>query len=284
MATFFNRATLNLGASSLNSNVTTGEVQAALSLTKTAVSENYGTGDGITYILSLVNSGAADVTGVVLTDDLGAYSLDGGTTTLVPLDYVDGSVLYYSNGVLQAPPAVAVGETLTFSGITVPAGGGVTIIYETRANAFAPLSAGSAINNTVSTVSCPEALTSSASVPVREETALSLAKAVCPGTVSCGDELTYTFVIQNTGNVAVAATDNLNVTDTFSPSLSNLTVSLNGTALEEGTGYTYNETTGEFATLPGAIPVSAATYSRDPQTGAVTVNPGFAVLTVSGTV
>ena len=90
MATFTNQATLNFGTSSLNSNVTTGEVQAALSLTKTAVSQNYGAGDGITYILSLVNNGTTDVTGVTLTDDLGAYSLDGGTTTLVPLDYVDG--------------------------------------------------------------------------------------------------------------------------------------------------------------------------------------------------
>ena len=284
MATFTNQATLNFGTSSLNSNVTTGEVQAALSLTKTAVSQNYGTGDGITYILSLVNNGTTDVTGVTLTDDLGAYSLDGGTTTLVPLDYVDGSILYYSNGVLQPAPTVSAEGNLTVSGITVPSGGGVTIIYEARANSFAPLAAGSSINNTVSTLSCPEALSSTASVPVREETALSIAKSACPGTVNCGDRLTYTFVIQNTGNVEVPATDNLTVTDTFLPILSDIEVTLNGTVLTEGVDYTYNGATGEFATLPGAVPVPAATYTSDPETGAVTVTPGFAVLTVSGTV
>ena len=48
--------------------------------------------------------------------------------------------------------------------------------------------------------------------------------------------------------------------------------------------YTYNETTGEFATLPGIVTVAAATYPQDPVSGLITVNPGVSVLTVSGTV
>ena len=284
MATFYNQARLNLGTSSLNSNVTSGEVQSALTLTKTAVTENYASGDGITYVLSLVNNGSSDVTGVSLTDDLGAYTCVGTGLPVVPLSYVDGSILYYLNGTLQAPPTVTVGDTLAISDLTVPAGGAATIIYELKTNSFAPLAAGSTITNTVSTVSCPEPLSSSATVPVREETDLTISKAVCPANVNCGDTLSYTFIIQNKGNVPVIATDNLTVTDTFSPALTGLTVTLNGAPLAEGTGYTYDETTGEFATLDGAITVPAATYIQDAETCAVNVTPGFAALVVSGTV
>ena len=42
--------------------------------------------------------------------------------------------------------------------------------------------------------------------------------------------------------------------------------------------------TGVFATVPGQILVPAATYTQDPTTGAYTINPGTATLTVTGTV
>ena len=60
-------------------------------------------------------------------------------------------------------------------------------------------------------------------------------------------------------------------------------VTLNGATLP-ATSYTYDETTGEFATLPGVVTVPAATYTQDPVTGAWTVTPGVTVLTVTGTV
>ena len=283
MATFYNQATLNLGDSSLNSNVTVGEIVAGLSMTKTAATGGYGRGDSVTYIVSIVNDGAADVTGVTLTDDLGAYIPVGATVEVVPLTYVDGSLLFYSNGSLEASPAVVAGDTLTVSGITVPGGGNVTLVYEAVANGFAPLEAGSVITNTA-TLLATETLTDTATVSVREAPELSIAKALCPAVVTDNGELTYTFVIQNTGNEAVVATDGLTVTDTFNPVLSGITVTLNGTPLAEGTQYTYNGTTGEFATQSGAIPVPAATYERDSVTGAVTTTPGFAVLVVRGTV
>ena len=230
-----------------------------------------------------MNDGAADVTGVTLTDDLGAYTPAGATVEVVPLTYVDGSLLFYSNGSPETAPAVVAGDTLTVSGITVPGGGNVTLVYESVANGFAPLEAGSVITNTASIFST-ETLTDTATVPVREAPELSIAKSLCPAVITDNGELTYTFVIQNTGNEAVVATDGLTVTDTFNPVLSGITVTLNGTPLAEGTQYTYNGKTGEFATLSGAIPVPAATYVRDSVTGAVTTTPGFAVLVVSGTV
>ena len=113
-------------------------------------------------------------------------------------------------------------------------------------------------------------------------TSLSIAKSVCPEFVAGCDEVTYSFIIQNGGNISVEATDDLIVSDTFSPALTNLTVTLGETPLTEGVDYTYDPETGVFTTLPGAITVPAATYLRDPVTGIVTTTPGVAILTVSG--
>ena len=284
MATFYNQATLSFAGRVTNSNVTEGELVSGLSLTKTAVSTDYGLGDGIVYAVTLVNADSVAKSGITLTDNLGAYTLMGGTTEFVPLTYVNGSVLYYQNGVLQPAPTVVAGNTLVISGIDVPAGGNVIILYEVRANSLAPLSAGSSIFNTVSAGGdgvCEE-LTYSAQIPTRDEPLLSIAKAVNPLTLTCGDEVTYTFIIQNAGNTAVVATDDLIVSDTFNPILTSITVSLNGELLNEGTQYTYNEQTGEFTTIGGAIPVPAATFTRDSETGVVTTTPGVAVLTITG--
>ena len=97
-------------------------------------------------------------------------------------------------------------------------------------------------------------------------------------------QITYTFVIQNTGNTPVVATDNAVITDTFDPALSNLTVTYEGTAWTAPANYTYNPATGQFATNPGQITVPAATYTQDPVTGAVIIQPGVTTLTVTGTV
>ena len=98
------------------------------------------------------------------------------------------------------------------------------------------------------------------------------------------DRVTYTFVITNTGNTPVIATDNAVITDTFDPILTNLVVTYNGTAWTEGTEYTYNAATGAFATVAGNVTVPAATYTQDPVTGIYTVTPGVATLVVTGTI
>ena len=283
MATFYNQASITFGNTVINSNVARGELVTALTLTKTAVSENYATGDGITYVITITNNGTTDSAGLTLTDDLGTYTLPDCGTEVTPLTYVDGSLLYYQNGVPATPPTVTANGSLTIDGITVPAGGTVTLIYEARANGTAPLESGGAITNTATLPSC-ENLTATATVPVRDEASPTISKAVCPGEVTCSGEITYTFTIQNTGNIPIVATDNLVINDVFDPVLTGITVTLDGIELAEGTGYTYDEESGVFATLPGAITVPAATYTRDCETGNVITTPGFATLTVTGTI
>jgi hypothetical protein len=140
------------------------------------------------------------------------------------------------------------------------------------------------IGSTITNTANVNDVTASSTVNVREEASLTISKAICPAVVSDNGQLTYTFVIQNNGNLAAIATDDVTVTDTFNPILNNITVTLDGTTLAPTTGYTYDETTGAFSTIPGVITVPAATYTQDTETGIITVTPGVTILTVTGTV
>jgi len=283
MALFTNQATLRYNDTFTNSNIVTGQVVEVLSATKTALTPSYSPGDAVTYVVSIVNSGALPFSGLQVSDDLGGYPF--GTETLYPLTYVEGSVLYLQDGAPQADPAVTAGPPLLFSGITVPAGGNATLIYQATANRFAPLGTGGQITNTVTIsgggLSAP--VTAQETVLVRDGADLSITKAVSPVPVAENGRLTYTFVIRNQGNTDAVATDNLAVTDTFDPILSDLTVTLDGVTLVQGTDYTYDQTTGQFATVAGRITVPAADIVQA-EDGSWTVAPGTATLVVTGTV
>ncbi len=286
MATFYNSATLSYNGNVTNSNVVSGELVEILSATKTAVRGDYRSGENITYVVSLVNTGTTTVSQITLSDDLGGYTFGTPAATLTPLTYVDGSVLYFSNGVLQPAPTVTAGPPMTVTGITVPAGGNVTLVYEATPNQFAPLTAGGTINNTV-TVSSPELVddvTATATANAAAEPNLTIGKSLSPAVITENGRLTYTFLIQNYGNTAATADDDAVLTDVFDPRLSDLTVTFNGATWAPTTNYTYDQATGTFATVPGQIIVPAATYTQDPTTGAYTITPGVSTLTVTGTV
>lgn len=284
MATFTNRAFLTYNNITTGSNIATGEIIEVLSLTKTAVTDEYTVGERITYVVSAINSGTTPLTGLTLTDNLGAYTYETGT--LIPLTYVPDSFIYYVNGILQPTPAVTAGPPLTVTGLSIPAGGNATFIYAADVNAFAPLAAGGDVTNTATLsgggINTPASATET--VTALSAPALTITKSISPGTVTENSRVTYTFVIQNYGNAAVIATDNAVVTDTFNPILTDLTVSFDGTIWTEGTQYTYNADSGAFATVAGNLTVPAATYTRDPVSGAVVTDPGTVVLTVTGTI
>ncbi len=282
MATFFNQATLSYSGGTVNSNITTGELVEVLTVSKTAVVDEYTQGEEITYAGKLMNTGARALTGVRVTDDLGAYAFGG--QTLVPLDYIEGSVKVFANGVLQATPTVTAGPPLVISGITVPADGVTTVLYTVRVNSLAaPVGTGE-ITNTVTVGGSVTPVEASETITAAREPDLTITKSLSPTTVSENGELTYTFVIQNNGNTAATAADAIVVTDTFDPILSDITVTYNGAVWSEPENYTYNEATGEFATVAGEITVPAATFTQDPVTGVWTATPGEAILTVTGTV
>ncbi|MBE6978708.1 MAG: DUF4175 domain-containing protein [Ruminococcaceae bacterium] len=284
MAIFSNQATLTYNGTTTNSNIAYGEILDVLAATKTAVEGTYTPGEPVTYVVTLRNTGNSPLTGITITDDLGGYAFGAGT--VYPLTYEDGSAALFVDGVPQGAPAVTAGPPLVISGITVPAGGDVVVVYQARANAFADPQAGGTIVNTVTVtgdgLSAP--ITASETVTAVTAPALTISKSITPTQIVDNDRVTYTFVIQNTGNEAVVATDNAVVSDTFDPILTALNVTFDGVAWTEGVQYNYEEATGLFTTNPGQITVPAATYTQDPVTGAYALTPGIATLVVTGTI
>lgn len=284
MASFQNYATLSYQGGTTNSNTVTGELRASLTLTKQAVLASYAAGDRVTYVLSLVNSGTTALQGLTVTDHLGAYLQ--GEVTRTPLTYTPDSLQLYLGGVLQAAPAVTAGPPLTVGPFALPAGENALLLYEAAVNEFAPLDADASITNTATVTGDGLAapLTASATITPENRARLTVSKALCPATVTENGQLTYTFVIANAGSAPATEADAITLRDTFQPILRGLTATLDGETLSiEKEDYTYDETTGVFATLPGRITVPAATYAQA-EDGAWVTTPGTAVLTITGTV
>ena len=146
MALFTNFATLSYSGGERSSNTVTGEILETVSISKTAVTNEYAAGDTVSFAVTLVNSGTAPVTGLTLSDDLGAYALNA--MTLYPLRYVPDTLRFFVNGALQPAPTVTAGPPLAVTGIDIPAGGSAVLVYETEVTAYAPLAPDSEITNT----------------------------------------------------------------------------------------------------------------------------------------
>ena len=258
MAVITNRATLRYNDVVTSSNLAVGRLLEVLTASKTALAAGYAQGDTVAYVVTLVNSGSTALTGLTVTDDLGGYALETGT--VYPLRYQAGTLRYYVNGTLQAAPTVTAGPPLTVTGVEVPAGGDVTV---TGGGLAAPV-------------------TAAATLGAQGGPVLSILKSLSPDPVAENGRLTYTFTLQNTGNTAAEAADAAVITDIFSPILRNLTVTFNGTAWTAPDDYTYDQTTGTFATVAGKLTVPAASYARDAATGAWVTTPGTATLIVAG--
>ncbi len=281
MPTFQNQATLYSNNSITRSNVVTGQINEVLTVTKTAVKDDYIQGDDITFVITIINSSSSAQTGFTVTDDLGAYTFgtEPDTTTLYPLEYTDGSILYYVNGILQATPTVTGTQPLVITGINIPAGGNAMIVYEAAATVFADPTTEGEITNTVSvTNGCADA-EATETISTSSEPELTISKAVCPGEVNECDEITYTFVIQNHGNTQATSEDGVYIVDEFDPALNITSVTLNGDIFTE---YTYEDDV--FTTNIGSITVPAATFEQDATTGAWIVIPGVTTVTVTGSI
>ena len=284
MAIFSNQATLTYNGTTTNSNIAYGEILDVLAATKTAIEGTYTPGELVTYVVTLRNTGNTALNDLTVTDDLGGFDFAG--TTVYPLTYEAGSVALFVDGVPQAAPTVTAGPPLVIADISVPANGDAVLVYQARANAFADPAVGGTIVNTVTVTGdgLNTPATATETITVETAPALTITKSIAPGQVVDNDRVTYTFVIANTGNAPIVATDNAVITDTFDPILTGLAVTFDGVAWTQGVQYNYNEATGLFATVPGQILVPAATYTQDPVTGEYTVTPGIATLVVTGTI
>lgn len=284
MAQITNQAQLLYNGNVINSNIAVSDIRGVLTAGKKAIPETYRPGDTVTFAVSAVNSGDTAITGVTVTDNQGAYL--SGTTTLYPLMLLEGGVALYINGTLADTPTVTAGPPLEFSGITIPAGGNMVLIYKATANEFAPLGTGAQIVNTATVTGAELVNPTEVSATVTPVTTadLRIVKSISPVPVVENGSVTYTFEIRNYGAVAVPADGGLLLSDTFRPVLSGLSVTRDGTTLTPTTDYTYTPATGEFSTVAGALTVPAATYTQDPTSGAWSVTPGETTVTVTGTI
>lgn len=275
MAVFYNQATLSYAGGTVRSNLVSGEIAEALTLTKTPISGSYSSGGTVAYAIGIANVGDAAVSGVTLTDDLGGYTFD--TQTVYPLAYRNGSLLAFVNGAPAAAPSVTAGPPLTVSGIDVPANGSVLLVYEALVTPYAPLGESAQITNTaeLSGGGIAAALSASATLAAQPQTQFAITKFVDPDTVSSGNALTYTFILQNFGDAQAVV-----VSDTFDPILTGISATLNGAAFA---AYTYEADSGVFTTVEGAVTVPAASHAQSPD-GSWAATPGVAVLTVTGTI
>ena len=235
-------------------------------------------------MVNLTNTGTTPLTGVTLTDNLGGYDFAG--TTVYPLSYNANSIKYFVNGVLQSTPTVAQGPPMSITGLSIPAKGNAVLVYQATVTSFAPSTLGSTIVNTVTAtgtgINTP--VTASSTVAVNSNASITVNKSISPTQVTDNQQVTYTFIIQNSGNTALEATGDTVITDTFNPILSNISAVFNSTPLGVNTDYTYDTSTGLFQTLAGRITVPAATVTQNPTTGEYTVTPGVSTLVITGTI
>ena len=283
MAQFTNSAALSYNGTTLRSNTVTGQLLDTVAVTKTATAEQYAPGEELAYIVTLTNSADTEVTGLTVTDDLGAYSV--GTETVYPLEYQAGTLRSFVNGVPQSTPTVSAGPPLTVTGLSIPAGGDLELVYEAAPTAYASPEPGSTITNTATAtgggLSAPA--TASVSISAASGAQMRITKTLSPATVSPGGQLSYSFLIENSGGTPVTAADALVLSDTFDPLLSGLSVTYNGTPWAVTTNYTYDAASGAFATVPGQITLPAAQFVQETD-GTWTVIPASVLCTVTGTV
>ena len=283
MATFYNQAAFSYNGNTINSNITTGEIVQSLTADKTSLLPTYSPNGVVTYVISITNDSNSSFTDLTVTDDLGAYETAEGQT-VYPLDIMTESVKYFINGEEQPAPTVTAEQPLTLDGIDIPAEGNAVIVYQAMANSFASPAADGSITNTavISGAALTEDMTVSATVTAVQQPVISMVKTLSPTTVSENSQVTYSFTVYNYGNTEVSATDNAVITDTFTPALRDITVTMNGQT--KTTGYSYDEVSGLLTTSEGAVTVPAATISQDPVTGEYAVVPGTVVITVTGTI
>lgn len=282
MASILNKANISYLGMTKGSNITKGDLNDFVTVTKTANTVSYTPNSVVTYYVNIINDGATDFVIDNVRDNLGAYTF--GTNNLVPLDYIPASAVIFIDGVSLPDVVVTEGNGITINGFTVPAGQTATVSYSAMVNEFAPLDRtedNAEIRNIADVTGTSNAVYTADAVIYPDANAnLVITKTADKDSVSSGDTITYTFIVQNLGSGNADADVNAVITDTFNPRLTGITVELNNAPF---TDFTYTEDTGDFATNERAITIPAASYSRT-DTGRVVIDPQQAVVSVTGTI
>ena len=245
------------------SNLVTTMMAESYSLigTKTSLNTNWRPSENLTFMIRIENNGSEPLYAVSMQDDL------GGTTRL--LSYIPCSAKMLRNDVLIGiTPTNMSPLTMVIPG-TLEAGGVVVFTYVAKVIGDIDASINE-ITNTVTvvghetsdmgptvTIDPPLALT----LPIANYADVRIEKLVDKEEIVSGDNLTYTFVLENSGNIEAT---NVVIKDTLPTgfTINSITSTTNGVVTEfEATDYSVGE--GNKLVLPTStlktISVPAAT-------------------------
>ena len=270
------------------SNAAQTTIRQTIGITKDAFEQTYRIGDTLTYVIQIASTVDSPTT-VTVFDDLGSYT-EGGTV-YTPLSY-EGYLLYVGQNLNPALGGVTVAVTTEANGVRfvlsdLPAVfPGLTLVVQAKVNEFAPvdLAVSDIVNTATLIVGGTEVAQDSATVTRDSYADVSILKSITPDPFTAGTPLSYTFVICNYGTTAP---EEITLRDLFSPAPQiPLSVTVNDVVVD---AFDYDAQTGQFVLGSGAteayqLPLGAATYTRNAQTGAVTVEPAKVTVVVSGIV
>ncbi len=185
-------------------------------------------GETLTYTITLTNAGGLDVTGYGVTDQLDA------NTSFVSAD----------NG------GSHVGGVVSWSGLTVPAGGNLVLTVAATVNDPIPTGVTQIANLAYQTGSsppaCPPAGSQCVVLPTRG--AISVSKSVNPTMAQAGQAVVYTITVTNAGGVALA---DVQVVDPLPPGIASFTWTCAGAPCPNAAG------SGPIDELVPSFPVAA---------------------------
>lgn len=282
MATILNNAatlTYNSGdnTGSAASNVVSTSLLDSYSITaeKFTANDSFRPGENITYLVTVTNTGTQPVFAVQVTDDLG-----GGADT--PLSYLQGSALIIDDGVVTQVVPTSVSPLVIALPDALQSGESITVLYVAQVSAAIADDVQSVTNTAQATArqgsaagEVVESEPSSVTIDREDFAQIDIIKAVDKAVVASGDTLTYTFTIENSGNIEAT---NVVITDTLPEEFTITAVrsETNGVV----TVYDPSDyTVGADNTL--VLPTGTATITVPPRTEA---GNGITTVTVEGTV
>lgn len=246
----------------------------SISAEKFSANSSWRPGENITYFVTVTNTGTQPLEGVTVTDDLG-----GGED--MPMFYVQGSArIIDGTEVTEVTPSGTDPLVIPVSGVLLPSES-VLVLYVARVDATIP----DTVQTITNTATAQGSSDTCAVGTATDEASVTLAradfaqvdilKAVDKAVISCGDTLTYTFTLENSGNIP--ATDVV-ITDTLPAGFEIISIQsvTDGVTTEYGEE-DYTVTADNTLVLP-AGEVSITVPARTAQGNGVTV------VTVTGTV
>ncbi|MFF2350456.1 hypothetical protein ACFVVL_11795, partial [Kitasatospora sp. NPDC058115] len=242
--------------------------ERAFSLVKTASQPTADLGDTVTYTLKVTNTGAADYTAAdpaSFTDDLSGVLDDAayGDNALATA----GSVQYTAPTLTWSGPlAMGASATITYSvTVNTPDDNGDRLLHNTVTSP--PGSGGSCVPGNTDPACRSD-------VPVPDDPKLTLTKSASTGTLVAGQEITYTFVVKNTGNVTLTDVKVDETAFTGSGTMSAVTCPSGAASLAPGAAVTCTATyTVTQADVDAGTVKNTATATGTPPRGEPPVSP-----------